>query len=113
MNGKGPRNALVENSFTGGDESVTVHSSSSSSSSSSLVKEEEIFIDDTDDDDDNRKGAAEEGSAEEEEEEEECRRKGKLIRQIHPVHVANEKREGPCTYHDRLLANLNQVIACQ
>ena len=35
MNGKGPRNALVENSFTGGDESVTVHSSSSSSS---LVK---------------------------------------------------------------------------
>jgi len=68
MNGKGPRNALVENSFTGGDESVTVHSSSSSSSSSSLVKEEEIFIDD--DDDDNRKGAAEEGSAEEEEEEE-------------------------------------------
>jgi len=70
MNGKGPRNALVENSFTGGDESVTVHSSSSSSSSSSLVKEEEIFIDDTDDDDDNRKGAAEEGSAEEEEEEE-------------------------------------------
>ena len=64
MNGKGPRNALVENSFTGGDESVTVHSSSSSSS---LVKEEEIFIDD----DDENSGDAEEGSAEEEEEKEE------------------------------------------
>ena len=62
MNGKGPRNALIENSFTGGDESVTVHSSSSSSS---LAKEEEIFSDADDSE------VAEEGSAEEEDKEEE------------------------------------------
>ena len=53
MNGNGPRNALVENSFTGGDESVTVHSSSS------LAKGEEISIDDDGDDG----GDDEEGSA--------------------------------------------------
>ena len=53
MNGNGPRNALVENSFTGGDESVTVHSSSL------LAKGEEISIDDDGDDG----GDDEEGSA--------------------------------------------------